>query len=604
MRKAKEKLSELAKNIVRVLKLAYEIDGKLVTLYYITALLGSVAPIIAAYLFKVVIDQIVANTPIVSIQVTIPIIVVFTLAGYFFIRLVETVTYQGLNVEYYDYLLRNKFQASLNYKYAEKLSSLDLGHLENPEVQNLITKVQHTFTWQIPDFIRTWNYIFRDLIGIIAVFVVLVPYSVWLPSIILLVALPRVYLKAKHGNFVWSMYGGQTPEAKKLWYTGGLLITTPSILETRIFQSQTALLERLRNLQGYFYQNNKKPLDNYRWVLIFAPLIESIIVFVLVAWILPGAFTGALTIGSITFIISALEQMKGYTALGATHLGGLYEHSLFVNPYFELMALPKLIKEREGAKSFAESSPPRVEFKNVSFSYPNGKEVLKNISFTIEPGESIALVGVNGAGKTTLVKLLCRFYDVSSGEILINDVNIKEIKLSNWYGYLGTLFQDFVKYNFTAKDNIMLGAPHIKDEKRMHEAAVQSGAYDFIKKFEKGYDQMLGRQFENGEELSAGQWQKLAIARVFYEKAPILIMDEPTSAIDAESEYEIFQNLEKVYKNKTLILVSHRFSTVRNANKIVVIDDGRITEMGTHQELLDRSGKYAVMFNTQAKGYQ
>jgi ATP-binding cassette subfamily B protein len=150
----------------------------------------------------------------------------------------------------------------------------------------------------------------------------------------------------------------------------------------------------------------------------------------------------------------------------------------------------------------------------------------------------------------------------------------------------------------------MLGAPHIKDEKRMHEAAVQSGAYDFIKNFEKGYDQMLGRRFEDGEELSGGQWQKLAIARTFYEKAPILIMDEPTSAIDAESEYEIFQNLEKVYKNKTLILVSHRFSTVRNANKIVVIDDGRITEMGTHQELLERNGKYAVMFNTQAKGYQ
>jgi ATP-binding cassette subfamily B protein len=169
---------------------------------------------------------------------------------------------------------------------------------------------------------------------------------------------------------------------------------------------------------------------------------------------------------------------------------------------------------------------------------------------------------------------------------------------------LGTLFQDFVKYNFTVKDNIMLGAPHIKDEKRMHEAAVQSGAYEFIKNFEKGYDQMLGRRFEDGEELSSGQWQKLAIARTFYEKAPILIMDEPTSAIDAESEYEIFQNLEKVYKNKTLILVSHRFSTVRNANKIIVIDGGQIMEIGTHNELLKQNGKYAIMFNTQAKGYQ
>ena len=519
-------------------------------------------------------------------------------------RLIETVVYWGLNVAYYDYLLRNKFQAGLNYRYAKKLASLDLGHLESPEVQNLITKVEQTFTWQIPDFVRMWNYIFRDLIGIISVTIALAPYSVWIPIIVLLVSSQRIYLKLRHGNFVWSMYGGSAPEAKKLWYTGDLLTTTSSIIETRIFQSQEALLDRLLGLQDYLYKINKKPLDNYRWVLIIAPLVESIVVFGLVYWILPNALTGALTIGSITFIITTLEQLRGHTAWGAAHFGELYEHSLFVNPYFELMALPKLIKEKAGAKSFKESKPPKIEFKNVSFTYPNGREVLKDISFTIESGESIALVGVNGAGKTTLIKLLCRFYDVSGGEILINGVNIKDIKISSWYEYLGTLFQDFVKYNFTVKDNIMLGAPQIKDEKRMREAAVQSGAYEFIKHFEKGYDQMLGRRFEDGEELSGGQWQKLAIARTFYEKAPILIMDEPTSAIDAESEYEIFQNLEKVYKNKTLILVSHRFSTVRNANKIIVIDGGQITEMGTHNELLKQNGKYAIMFNTQAKGYQ
>ncbi|OJI09544.1 hypothetical protein COT69_00405 [candidate division WWE3 bacterium CG09_land_8_20_14_0_10_39_24] len=604
MRKAKEKLSELAKNIVRVLKLAYEIDGKLVTLYYITAAFGAITPILAAYLFKISIDKIVESTSIAGAQISVPLVIVFALAGYFFIHLVETVSYWGLNVAYYDYLLRNKFQAGLNYRYSKKLSSLDLGHLESPEVQNLITKVEQTFTWQIPDFVRMWNYIFRDLIGIISVSIALSPYSIWIPIIVLLVSSPRIYLKLKHGNFVWSMYGGSAPEAKKLWYTGDLLTSTSSIIETRIFQSQEALLDRLLGLQDYLYKINKKPLDSYRWVLIIAPLMESIVVFALVYWILPNALTGALTIGSITFIITTLEQLRGHTSWGAAHFGELYEHSLFVNPYFELMALPKLIKEKTGAKILNESKPPKIEFKKVSFSYPNGREVLKDISFTIDSGERVALVGVNGAGKTTLIKLLCRFYDVSDGEILINGINLKNIKLSNWYSYLGTLFQDFVKYNFTVRDNIMLGAPHIRDEKRMQEAAVQSGAYDFIKNFEKGYDQMLGRRFEDGEELSGGQWQKLAIARTFYEKAPILIMDEPTSAIDAESEYEIFQNLEKVYKNKTLILVSHRFSTVRNANKIVVIDDGRITEMGTHQELLECNGKYAVMFNTQAKGYQ
>ena len=603
MKNIRKTILELWRNIVRTMKLAYEIDGRLVTLYYLTAGIGAIAPVAAAYLFKLVLDNLVIGSQTPS-QVGIPLIIILVLAGYFLIRLVETVVYWGLNVAYYDYLLRNKFQAGLNYRYAKKLSSLDLGHLENPEIQNLITKVEQTFTWQIPDFIRTWNYIFSHGIGTIAATIALIPFGPWIPLVVLLVAAPRVYLKARHGNFVWSMYGGSAPEAKKLWYTGDLLTDQSSIIETRIFQSQDALLDRLQGLQKYLYEINKKPLDNYRWVLFFAPLVETVVVFAIIYFMLPNALSGAFTIGSLTFIITTLEQLRNNTSWGSAHLGELYQNSLFINPFFELMALPRLIKEKKDAKSFDDIKPPKIEFKNVSFTYPNGREVLKDISFAIEPGESLAMVGVNGAGKTTLIKLLCRFYDVTSGEILVNGVNIKDLKISNWYAHLGTLFQDFVKYNFTVRDNIMLGAPDIKDEKRMHEAAVKSGAYEFIKKFPKGYDQMLGRRFEDGEELSGGQWQKLAIARTFYEQAPVLIMDEPTSAIDAQAEYEIFQNLEEVYKNRTLILVSHRFSTVRNANKIVVVDEGKITESGTHEELLKKNGKYAIMFTTQAKGYQ
>jgi ABC-type multidrug transport system fused ATPase/permease subunit len=230
--------------------------------------------------------------------------------------------------------------------------------------------------------------------------------------------------------------------------------------------------------------------------------------------------------------------------------------------------------------------------------------VLHKVSFTIEPGESVALVGHNGAGKTTIIKLLCRFYDVSDGEILINGINIKHLDLSGWYKFLGTLFQEFVRYHFTIKENIFLGAPGKNDEIAMKEAAVKSGAADFIERLPDKYDQKLGKEFADGEELSGGEWQKLAIARAFYEEPPVLILDEPTSAIDAEAEYEIFNNLEKQYKNKTLILVSHRFSTVRNANKIVVIDGGKIVESGTHEELMNVGGLYARLFSIQAKGYR
>jgi len=249
------------------------------------------------------------------------------------------------------------------------------------------------------------------------------------------------------------------------------------------------------------------------------------------------------------------------------------------------------------------SPPPYIEFQNVSFSYLPETLILKKISFKLAPGERLAIVGPNGAGKSTLIKLLLRFYDPSSGRILVNDIDLKDLKRDNWYEFVGTLFQDFSHYLISVKDNIRLGNPELVDNERMIEAAKKSGAHEFIEKLPKKYDQKLGRRFEDSVEISAGQWQKLALARAFYEEAPVLILDEPTSAIDAEAEAEIFENLNKTYKDKTLIFVSHRFSTVRNADKIIVLKDGAIAEEGTHESLMKQSGIYARMFRKQAKGY-
>ena len=269
------------------------------------------------------------------------------------------------------------------------------------------------------------------------------------------------------------------------------------------------------------------------------------------------------------------------------------------------MNLPKLVKKPKNPKEIDIDKPISFEFRNVSFKYPGTENfVLKDINFSIEPKDNIAIVGANGAGKTTIVKLLCRFYDVTSGEILVNGVNIKDLDLDNWYRCIGTLFQEFMHYDFTVRENIMLGNPKVKNEDKMRLAANQSGVSEFVEALPNKYNQLLGRQFEGGVELSQGQWQKLAIARAFYEGAQILILDEPTSAIDAESEYEIFQNLNKHYKDKTLFLISHRFSTVRNANKIIVLKEGRILETGSHDELLRVGGLYARMFRKQALGYQ
>ncbi len=249
---------------------------------------------------------------------------------------------------------------------------------------------------------------------------------------------------------------------------------------------------------------------------------------------------------------------------------------------------------------------PRIEFKNVSFAYPDTKgQVLRDFSLEINHGEKIAFVGENGAGKSTIIKLLARFYDVDSGVILINGKNIKDLNLESWYRYIGVLFQEFNKYEYSVNENIYFGKVHEKyNEQEITRAATLAGAHPMIQKLDKGYQQMLGRMFEGGIELSGGQWQKVALARAFLRNAPILVLDEPTSALDARAETEVFGRVEKLAKDKTVIIISHRFSTVRNADKIYVIDNGKIIESGNHLSLMKLNGQYAALFNLQAKGYR
>lgn len=457
--------------------------------------------------------------------------------------------------------------------------------------------------WRVPDFMRVFSYFINDVVAFIAAFIVLLPFGWWIPILVSVITLPRLYLQAKYGAIQWSLWGSGAPQGKKLWYLNQLLQDPMTVRELRISQASDTLLEKFKNVQQYLFNLNKKALDMYLRVLTIPPLIETIFIFLIAWWFLPSVVTSALTIGSFSLLISMLEQLGSRAANASAHSANLYENNLYANHFFEFLALPPLVPMAPNPVVLNDITTPRIEFRNVSFHYPDGPMVLDNISFIIEPGESVAFVGHNGAGKTTIIKLLCRFYDVTGGEILVNNINLKELDLSSWYKFLGTLFQEFVKYHFTVRENITLGRPDKKDEDAMKQAAIKSGAAEFIEKLPQKYDQMLGKEFEDGEELSGGQWQKLAIARAFYEEPPILILDEPTSAIDAEAEHEIFNNLEKQYDNKTLILVSHRFSTVRNANKIIVIENGKIVESGDHNELMKLAGHYANLFSIQARGY-
>ena len=275
--------------------------------------------------------------------------------------------------------------------------------------------------------------------------------------------------------------------------------------------------------------------------------------------------------------------------------------------YFELLNFPNSILLPKKSESFPKNIKPAViEFKNVFFKYPGTERfILKDFNLKIESGEKVALVGENGAGKSTLIKLLLRFYDVTDGVILINGIDIKNLDLEEWHRQIGALFQDFIKYQFTYKENVIFGNLEKKDDmKALHDALKKSGADGFLQDLPSGIDQIVGKTFEEGVDLSGGQWQKLALARAFFRDAPFLILDEPTSAIDAKAEFEIFENVQKLQKDKTVIIISHRFSTVRTADRILVLDEGKIIEEGSHEYLVKKNGVYAELFEIQAQGYK
>jgi len=595
-------IRQIAKNTRRLFSFAWKMDRRTTMLFYLTAAIGALVPLISAYLLKLLIDylQVTQN----SFVATVPVIIAVVLATRYLVASLDGIVYYGINQNYLDYIFRYKLQNEITWQFQRKVSKLDIAHFENPEVQDLITKTRDTMQWQLPDYLRIFSNFLEDVIAFMAAFIILLPYGWWMPVLISIITIPRIYLQAKYGGIKWSIWGSGAPQAKKLWYFNYLLQEPMTVRETRISQSSESLLNKFKEIQQYLFNLSKGVLDKYLRVLIIPPIIEIAVIFFIAYQFLPAVVAGAFSIGSFTLIISMLEQLGSRSANASANFARIYESNLYVNHYFDFLDLPVLISTAPNPIMLEEIKPPKIEFRNVSFNYPRGEKVLDGISFIIEPGESVALVGHNGAGKTTIVKLLCRFYDVTDGEILINDINIKDLDLSRWYKFLGTLFQEFVKYHFTVRENIFLGAPDKKDEQAMKEAAIKSGAAEFIERLPLKYDQILGKEFEDGEELSGGQWQKLAIARAFYEEPPVLILDEPTSSIDAEAEYEIFNNLEKQYSHKTLILVSHRFSTVRNANKIVVIDHGKIVESGSHEDLLKLDGTYAYLFNLQAKGYQ
>jgi ATP-binding cassette subfamily B protein len=379
-----------------------------------------------------------------------------------------------------------------------------------------------------------------------------------------------------------------------------------SVKEVKLFGLGEPLLGRYADLFWKFMREDqalaqKRSLASFGW-----GLLATLSYYFAYAWIIFRTVGGEITLGSMTMYLSIFRSSQNVFQTLFFGLSDLYENALFMSNLFAFLELKPQMPVSARPIALPDKLERGIEFCNVSFKYPDREEyALRNVSLTIKPGEKIALVGANGAGKTTFVKLLTRLYDPVEGQVLIDGIDLREVDPKDLQKRIGVIFQDFVKYYLPARENVGFGQiDQLENEPRIVDSATRSGADPTIRALPQGYDTMLGKWFERGHDLSGGEWQKVALARAFMREAEVLVLDEPTASLDALNEYAIFQRFRELTDNKIALLISHRFSTVRMADRIVVLDEGQVIETGTHAELLALGGEYAKLFTIQAEGYR
>ncbi|MBU2213877.1 ABC transporter ATP-binding protein/permease [Patescibacteria group bacterium] len=585
----------------RLTGMIWDMDKRLFLGAVVSALVPSIIPFVNAYIYKLVIDAIIVglSDPMAIDMQHFVALLVARIVTYFLQD--AAFSTQG----YVERLLWTKFPIYFNKRLFGHIAKLDIERFEDPAFRDRLEQVRDS--WYRPqNLITGLLFALQSLFQFLIAFIAMLTLNWMLVLPIALIAVPEFLYRLYESQSSWSIWDWHSPRKKRYSYLSHLLQNAQSIKEMRIFRLAPLFVRETTQVQEDFYKDNKKlSTSAYIFRLIFNAL--STVVFVgIEVYVIVLAFARRVTVGDIGFYTQVVSNFQNGLGGLLRNLNDVFEASLYVKSFFVIMDTPQSITSPKEARTTNFQSGPSITFEHVSFRYPGTQQdVLQDFCLTIQPKEKVAFVGENGAGKTTIIKLLARFYDPTSGRILVNGTDVRTLDLENWHRQLAILFQDFNRYEDTAKNNIYFGnVLKSMDMEEIEHAASDAGAKAVIDTLEKGYEQIIGRMFESGTELSVGQWQKIALARAYYRNAPVLILDEPTAAIDAKAETEIFERVEELCREKTLFLISHRFSTVRMADHIVVIDKGHVLEQGSHDELMANGGLYAELFGLQARGYR
>ncbi len=594
-----ERLSAL-RQVPPVLRMVWDSGPIVVSFGLLFRLLASLLPIALLWIAKVIIDSIVhvvANHQSPRPDFWWLVAAEFGLAVFGGIL--------GRSVDYFDALLADKYTRHVSIEVMKHAAALDLTTYEDPVFYDRLERARVQATDRL-GMIQSIGRLVQQAITAVSLSISIVLYSPWLLLLLVLGVIPA-FLGESHFAFLgYALSFRQTPVRRQLDYLRILGGSREAAKELKLFGLREFLIERFTKLSNEIYGENVSLARRRLVAGALLSMVGTAGYYSAYVFVVYRTISGVLTIGELTFLSGAIVQASGNIQQIFSTLASIADQALFLTDLLAFFKMRPTICSKPNALPAPRPIVRGFEFRNVSFRYPgNSRLVLDSLNFHLRPGERVAIVGENGQGKTTIVKLLTRLYDPVEGQVLLDGVDLREYSLEDLYREIGVIFQDFMRYELTARENIAIG----QIEELSHVAAVQlaakkSMAAAVIERLPSGYEQILGRRFEGGVDLSGGEWQKLALARAYLRNAQLLILDEPTAALDARSEFEVFRRFAELTTGKTALFISHRFSTVRMADRVVVLEEGKISEDGSHDELARLGGRYAEMFEMQAAHYR